>query len=128
MRFFRGSHPPAPLKGLKKACTIGLKRDRGSQCPSAFCMFATVFSVLGRAPITRLCTDYPLLSLTRASGLSLWKMAQVLCVYRCDVRIRGAALDHSAFVRVLYTKVSKWLEMPSLSISHEAMHLFLRGV
>ena len=29
---------------------------------------------------------------------------------------------------MLYSEVSKWLEMPSLSLSHEAVHLFLRGV
>ena len=92
------------------------------------CTFGPVFVASGRAPISRLCTDYPLLSLTRAPGLLLWKIARVLWVYRCDVRIRGAVLDHSAFMRVLYPEVSKWLEMLSLSLSHEAVHLFLRGI
>ena len=55
-------------------------------------------------------------------------MAHVLWVYHCDVRIQGAALDHWAFMRVLYSKVSKWLEMPSLSLLHEVVHLFSRGV
>ena len=92
------------------------------------CTFGPVCSASARAPISRLCTDYPLLSLTRAPGLLLWKIARVLWLYRCDVHIRWAALDHSAFMRVLYSQVSKWLEMPSLSLSHEAVHLFLRGV
>ena len=52
----------------------------------------------------------------------------MLWVNCCDVHIRGVALDHSAFMRVLYSEVSKWLETPLLSLSHEVMHLFFRGV
>ena len=55
-------------------------------------------------------------------------MARVLWVYWCDVRMRHTVLALSAFFRVLHSEVSKWLEMPSPSLSHDAVDLFLRRI
>ena len=92
------------------------------------CTFPAVHSATGRAPISQLCLDYPLLSLMGARGLLLCKVARVLWVYRCDVRMRSAVPYHSAFMRVLHSDVAKWLEMPSLSLGYEAVHMFLCGI
>ena len=118
--------PTRPFEGSQEDAYHRLKACSWLAVPVRIlqCTFGLVFSATGHAPISRLCTDYPLLSLTRALGLLLRKIARGLWVYRCDVRIRGAPLDHSADMRVLYSEVSKWLEMPSLSLSHEAVHLF----
>ena len=128
--FFPWVPPTCPFEGSQEDVYHKLNACSWLTVPVRIlqCTFSPVFSASGRAPISWLCTDYPLMSLTRAPGLLLWKIVCVLWVYRCDVRIRGTALDHSAFMRVLYSEVSKWLEMPSLSLSHEAVHLFLRGV
>ena len=117
--FFPWVPPTCPFEGSQEDMYHRLKACSWLTVPVRIlqCTFGLVFSASGRAPINRLRTDYPLLSLTRAPGLLLWKIARVLWVCRCNVPIRSAALDHSAFLRVLYSEVSKWLEMPSLSLS-----------
>ena len=120
MRSSRGSHALAPLRGLRRPCTTSLKRVRGVQCLSASCSARFQPSLVRRAaPLSVACAR-----ITRCSPST---ESRIFCFGR-DVRIRGAALDHSAFMPVLYSEVSKWLEMPSLSLSHEAVHLFLRGI
>ena len=42
--------------------------------------------------------------------------------------MRHTVPDLSAFFRLLHSEVSKWLEMPSLSLSHDVVHLFWRGI
>ena len=128
--FFPWVPPACPFEGAQEDVYHRLKACSWLTIPVRIlqCTFPAVRSATGRAPISQLCTDYLLLSLTRAPGLLLWKVARVLWVYRCDVRMRSANLDHSAFMRVLHSDVAKWLEMPSLSLSHEAVHMFLRGI
>ena len=57
------------------------------------CTFLAVFSQSGRAPISRLCTDYPVLSLTMAPSLLLWKVSCILWLYWCAVRMRSTGPD-----------------------------------
>ena len=94
------------------------------------CTFLAVQSAYGHAPTGRLCSDYPKLSLTRAPGLLLWKTIRVLWLYRCDVRFRGTVPvpNISAFLRMLHSKVAKWLEMPQQSLAHQAVHLYMEGL
>ena len=92
------------------------------------CNFPVVQSASGRAPTSPLCSDYPKLSLTRAPGLLLWKTIRVLWQYRCDVRFCGTVPDVSAFLRMLHSEGAKWLEMPELSLAHQAVHLYMEGL
>ena len=52
----------------------------------------------------------------------------MLWQYRCDVRFRGTVPDISAFLRLLHSEVAWWLEMPGLSLAHQAVHLYMEGL
>ena len=65
--------------------------------------FLAVHSATGRAPVSRLCNDYPTLSLTRAPGLLLWKSVRVLWQHCCMVQFRGGVPDRPSYVRMLHS-------------------------
>ena len=90
--------------------------------------FPAVQLATGRAPISRLCSDYPTLSLTRALDLLLWKYVRVLWQFRCMEQFRNERTNQSAYIRMLHSETAKWLEMPELSVTHQAVHLFLTGL
>ena len=59
----------------------------------------------GAHPFGCLCSDYPLLSLTRAPGLLLWQTVRVLWVCRCEVHMQGVAPNNDTFRRILHSDV-----------------------
>ena len=75
-------------------------------------------------PISRLCSNYPQLSLTRAPGVLLWNAVRVLWSGRCEAVFQKARLTVNDYLRVLHSEVLKWLAMPDLSIDHEAVWLY----
>ena len=63
--------PTYPVEGAQEDVYHRLKAHSWVTVPVRIlqCTFGPVFSASGCAPISRLCTDYPMLSLTRAPGL-----------------------------------------------------------
>ena len=88
------------------------------------CTFPSVWGPGGRVPMSRLCSDYPLLSLTRAPGVLLWKAIRVLWSCRCATVFQKAKFSVQDYLRVLHSEVLKWLAMPDLSLDHQAVRLF----
>ena len=78
--------------------------------------------------MTRLCSDFLELSLTRAPGLLLWKTCKVSWNYRCCGTFWSEALHRDTFFRILHSELAQWLEMLALSLAHEAVHLYMQGI
>ena len=56
------------------------------------CSFPVVRSLAGRVPTGRLCSDFPVLFLSKAQGVLFWKTLRVLWLYRCAVPFCLSAL------------------------------------
>ena len=52
------------------------------------------------------------------------KAMRVLWSCRCDAVFQKAQLTADNYLRVLHSKVLKWLAMPDLSIDHDAVRLY----
>ena len=74
--------------------------------------------------MSRLCSDYPLLSLTRAPGVPLWKAARVLWSCSCEAVFHKTKFTVDDHLCILHPEALKWLAMPNLSLDHEAVHLY----
>ena len=79
-------------------------------------------------PTRHLCSDFSVLSLSKAQGILFWKTLRMLWLYRCEVRFRSVVPDLSGFICLLCVEVSKWLEMPQLSLVNQAVHTHLQGL
>ena len=78
--------------------------------------------------MSRLCSDYPTLSLSCTPGLLPWKTFRVLWTFRGSVTFRSKAPDMNAFFQILHSNLAHWLEMLDLSVSHEAVSLYMHAI
>ena len=70
-------------------------------------------------------SDYLEFSLFELPGLHLWNTAWVLWAFRCLAAFRAEVPDMNIFLRILHSAPAQWLQMPDLSLSHQAVPLYM---
>ena len=119
-----------PLDGLVEDHHHVLKACQFLQVPLSIlrqCL-SPVYHEGSLVEFSRLCYEYPLLSLSCSQGLLVWKVLRTLWVFRCAVMFRGQHSHVIPFMASLLEALQWWMKQEALAVPNGMVRHFLRGV
>jgi ribonuclease HI len=77
---------------------------------------------------SRLCIDFPLVSLSTIQGLLLWKTISVLWLFRCRVLFDKQPPHQLAFLELLDTYLGWWQQRPDIAVPTAAVYAYRQSL